>query len=204
MKTKFLNFIRYVDNDESHFKTCRDMPWQCFTCQMIKLGNGVHSGRYSQPMMSHKQDKDPYSIQEGIALASFKSIIGRNHPEFSTMRQQDAVEFFDYFIKVVEQKEKISEQDPVEEFRFVLHQRIQCQSCGGVRRSSFTTSSLSIPFPMDMVDISSLESISPGKSEPSPSIHSAISLKDCFNEFMRDEEVYFRCPSCKEQTKAKK
>jgi ubiquitin carboxyl-terminal hydrolase 5/13 len=94
MKTKFLNFIRYVDNDESHFKTCRDMPWQFFTCQMIKLGNGIHSGRYSQPMMSHKQDKDPYSIQKGIALASFKSIIGRNHPEFSIMRQQDAVEFF--------------------------------------------------------------------------------------------------------------
>lgn len=175
------------------------MPWQCFTCQMIKLGNGIYSGRYSKST-TNKQGDDPYSGQEGITPASFKSLIGKDHPEFLSMKQQDALEFFEYLVKFVEQKEKFSTEDPVEEFRFRLHQKIQCQSCGGVHRSSFMTSSLSIPLPRCKDTLQESNSLENGETRNVPT----ISLKDCFDEFFQDEEVDFRCPSCKKQTKAKK
>lgn len=35
-----------------------------------------------------------------------KALLGEGHPEFSTSRQQDAVEFFQFLMQNVERKEK--------------------------------------------------------------------------------------------------
>ena len=40
--------------------------------------------------------------QSGIKAAMFKSLIGKGHPEFSTKRQQDVVEFLLHLINVTE------------------------------------------------------------------------------------------------------
>ena len=37
-----------------------------------------------------------------------KSLICKDHPEFSTMRQQDAYEFFQFLNKTVTQKERVT------------------------------------------------------------------------------------------------
>ena len=40
--------------------------------------------------------------EQAIKPSMFKTLIGKNHPEFSTKRQQDAVEFLLHFINVTE------------------------------------------------------------------------------------------------------
>jgi ubiquitin carboxyl-terminal hydrolase 5/13 len=52
----------------------------------------------------------------------FKSLVGKGHPEFATMRQQDALEFFQYLMNMVQQKERgypgASKFDPSRSFQF--------------------------------------------------------------------------------------
>lgn len=58
---------------------------------------GLLSGRYSSPV-----DGDVSKYQQGIKPSMFKALIGRGHHEFSTKRQQDAVEFLLHLINVME------------------------------------------------------------------------------------------------------
>ncbi len=78
-----------------------------------KLGTGLLSGRYSKPRSDFYQ-RDPsgngddekagddMKWQVGIPPRTFKALIGRGHPEFSTRNQQDASEFVLYLINLME------------------------------------------------------------------------------------------------------
>jgi ubiquitin carboxyl-terminal hydrolase 5/13 len=61
------------------------------------LAVGILSGRYSVPVPDVE-----IQYQQGIKPSMFKSLIGKGHPEFSTKRQQDAVEFLLHLINVTE------------------------------------------------------------------------------------------------------
>ena len=63
------------------------------TSQLIKLYDGLQSGRYSVPGSLKGDD-----YQLGIKPSTFKNLIGENHPEFKTQRQQDAFEFCYIFL----------------------------------------------------------------------------------------------------------
>jgi ubiquitin carboxyl-terminal hydrolase 5/13 len=75
---------------------------------MHKVADGLLSGRYSHPAPyasgtpSHPSDPlHPFPtpvFQQGIRPTSFKALIGKGHPEFSTMKQQDSEEFFTYLV----------------------------------------------------------------------------------------------------------
>ncbi|GAB4846304.1 ubiquitin-specific protease ubp14 [Ancistrocladus abbreviatus] len=69
--------------------------------QLTKLGHGLLSGKYSIPASEQ---------QEGIRPRMFKTVIAASHPEFSTMRQQDALEFF---LHLLEQVERVNAGDPM-------------------------------------------------------------------------------------------
>lgn len=66
-------------------KVCKDQPASCFPCQMGKLAEGLLSGRYS---IQKTDSEGNVRGQDGIMPAMFKQLIGKDHPEFSTMRQQ--------------------------------------------------------------------------------------------------------------------
>jgi len=85
------------------------LPADCVECQMHKVADGLLSGRYSHPASyasgtpSHPSDPlqhpSPTPVfQQGIKPTSFKALIGKGHPEFSTMKQQDSEEFFTYLV----------------------------------------------------------------------------------------------------------
>ncbi|CAN1239306.1 Ubiquitin carboxyl-terminal hydrolase 14 [Linum grandiflorum] len=88
--------------------------------QLTKLGHGLLSGKYSVPAAEK---------HEGIPPRMFKAIIAASHPEFSSMRQQDALEFFLHFLDQVE-RGNVSrpEADPSRSFKFGIEERIQCSS----------------------------------------------------------------------------
>ena len=62
---------------------------------MQKLGSGLASGKYSQKILAEKveteeskgeEQKDEY-YQEGVRPQIFKTLIGKDHPEFKTGQQ---------------------------------------------------------------------------------------------------------------------
>ena len=100
--------IRYTSLSKAHADACTlPLPADCIECQMQKIADGLLSGRYSHPAdSSHPasglQHPSPTPVfQAGIRPVGFKSLIGKGHEEFSTMRQQDSEEFFTHLITVL-------------------------------------------------------------------------------------------------------
>jgi ubiquitin carboxyl-terminal hydrolase 5/13 len=106
--------------------------------------------------------------QAGLKPAGFKALVGKGHAEFSTMRQQDAEEFFSHLLMVLRRFNHqnargisgtrwpshaslvlicIKESEPTEIFAFGLEQRLQCQSCHRVRYRVDTMDVLSLGVP---------------------------------------------------------
>ncbi|RCI12275.1 hypothetical protein L249_0553 [Ophiocordyceps polyrhachis-furcata BCC 54312] len=85
--------------------------------QLRKVADGLLSGRYAKP----DDDEPEVSHQRGLAPAMLKHLIGRGHPEFSTMRQQDAFELFQHL----------------------------CLGCGKVRYSTHEQDSIFIDVPLE-------------------------------------------------------
>lgn len=126
---------RYLDLDFSNsFDASTDVP-NDLNVQMTKLANGLLSGEYSAPLTPEVDDGDDKktAYQEGIAINMFKHLVGRGHPEFSTNRQQDAVEFFQYLLQLIERAEtsnKLKDPncktfDPAHVLKFMAEDRKQ-------------------------------------------------------------------------------
>nr|GMD20700.1 ubiquitin carboxyl-terminal hydrolase 14-like isoform X1 [Ipomoea batatas] len=125
--------------------------------QLTKLAHGLLSGKYSVPGTEK---------QEGIRPRMFKSVIAANHPEFSTMRQQDALEFFLHFIDQVERMNSgNSKIDPSRSFKFGIEERIQCPS-GKVAYNKRNDYILSLNIPLDKaINKKELEEFQKSKAE---------------------------------------
>ena len=110
-KDHFLNLY------ESHHATCQASPSDCYTCQISKLAMGMFSGKYSHQKEiklpdaegAPEEEKGKTDIyQEGIKPQMFKNLIGKGHVEFSSPKQQDAQEYFNYLLDKIVKGEKQS------------------------------------------------------------------------------------------------
>ncbi|RAL39948.1 hypothetical protein DM860_008088 [Cuscuta australis] len=172
--------------------------------QLTKLAYGLLSGKYSVPTMMNdpaKMDKSSSSPkQEGICPRMFKSVIAASHPEFSTMRQQDALEFFLHFIDQVERMNSGNPKiDPSRSFKFGIEERIQCPS-GKVAYNRRNDYILSLNIPLDKaVNKKELEEFqkskaskaAEGKEMPADEIvRPRVLLKDCLDCFSAPEQIH--------------
>ncbi|ORE19494.1 ubiquitinyl hydrolase [Rhizopus microsporus] len=181
---------RYNTQLKDHAKTCTNEPANCWHCQLHKLADGILSGRYSQP----KTNDDNVQYQDGIAPRMFKDLVGKGHEEFSTMRQQDAFEFFQYLCKTIRQKEHSSNNDPTKLFDFMVEQRLQCGKCKKVRYQKHETSSISVNVPA--------RKLKEGDDE-GPSTYEPVNFYECLDTFVSEEPVEgYDCPNCREKTTA--
>ncbi|KAI6169729.1 hypothetical protein EDD17DRAFT_1785071, partial [Pisolithus thermaeus] len=133
----------------AHWETCsQSLPADCLECQMLKVADGLLSGRYSKPHVESRQEIPSPSgglahstpehtpWQTGLKPAGFKALVGKGHAEFATMRQQDAEEFLGHLLTVLRRfnhQANSDEAEPTEAFAFGLEQRLQCLSCRRVR-----------------------------------------------------------------------
>ncbi|KAK9478621.1 hypothetical protein V1514DRAFT_55170 [Lipomyces japonicus] len=153
--------------------------------QLRKLADGLLSGRYSQPE-AYNSDEAPY--QKGIAPSMFKALIGKNHEEFSTMRQQDAFEFLIYIIQEISRASVQSKQtDPTKIFNFVSEQRLQCLGCHKVNYKSDVQSNISVAVPIERLLKDNPEDKDTFRSIP---------LKECLDNFTADEKIEYFCQAC--------
>lgn len=162
--------------------------------QLRKLADGILSGRYSKPDTNVQADPGTtpeVPHQKGLNPAMFKHLVGKNHEEFSTMRQQDAFEFLLHLFKLVNVSNSADPtQDPVQSFRFVLEQRLQCIRCKKVRYRTDEQDNISIPVPIRR--ISCKNNSKEGKKEEFEN----VSLKECLDIFTATDTVELTCPAC--------
>ncbi|KAI1879246.1 hypothetical protein JX265_002200 [Neoarthrinium moseri] len=166
-------------------------PAQDLETQLCKVADGLLSGRYSVPdsnvVASEHSPEIPH--QKGLAPSMLKHLIGRGHPEFSTMRQQDSFEFLQHLIKLITRSQHPSPlRDPTQKFRFSMEQRLQCISCRKVRYQTNEQDSIFIDVP--------LEKLPPVEGEDGGERYKAVTLKQCLDNLTGSETVELTCASC--------
>lgn len=173
--------------------------------QLAKLAHGLLSGKYSIPATKKDDARDTAQTtltdkQEGIPPRMFKSIIAANHPEFSTMRQQDALEFF---LHLIDQVERINSGNPVldpsRSFKFGVEERLQCPS-GKVAYNKRSDYILSLNIPLhkatnkkELADFQKLKAEKDAKGEdlsPDEIVRPRVPLMDCLDNFAAPEELH--------------
>ncbi|SMN21296.1 similar to Saccharomyces cerevisiae YBR058C UBP14 Ubiquitin-specific protease that specifically disassembles unanchored ubiquitin chains [Maudiozyma saulgeensis] len=144
-------------------------PSNNLKCQLIKLTNAL------------KMTPDQYP--QGIKPRTFKKCIGGNHEEFSSNRQQDAMEFLTYLITQLDKKyfdKRFPTADdinnnPSDLIRFTMEDKLQCQTCHKVKYSYNTAEALQLPL-LENDDIQD--------------------IKERLSDFFANETIEFNCPSC--------
>ena len=171
-------------------------PAEDLETQLRKMADGLLSGRYSYPdsdviALEHSPEI-PY--QKGLAPAMLKHLIGRGHEEFSTMRQQDAFELLLHLLKLITRSSHTSPlSDPVQSFRFVMEQRLQCTSCKKVRYRTDEQDNISVPVPVRRK--LRVMNGDPGDEKQKDEFE-FVTLKECLDIFTGSELVELTCPAC--------
>lgn len=157
--------------------------------QMYKLGDGLLSGRYSVP---DKFTTEVVKYQRGIRPSGFKHLVGKGDPQFSTMQQQDAFEFWSYLVDQLEKADVrgLLDYSPVDVFKFVLETKIRCTKCGGVRLKKELDESMCLP--VEEVDTRNRKL---GRSDK-------VLLEQCFDEWRKGSQFEYQCPACKSKQMA--
>lgn len=171
-------------------------PAEDLETQLRKLADGLISGRYSRPdsdvIVSEYSPEVPH--QKGLAPAMLKHLIGRGHEDFSTMRQQDASELLLHLFKVITcSSHPAPLEDPVQAFRFVMEQRLQCMTCKKVRYRTDEQDHILISVPgcrkLCVVNEDPGEQKQKDEFEP-------VTLMECLDIFTSAEIVELTCASC--------
>ena len=150
----------YAKRDEIFNRIGEGDPSQDFHSQMAKLSHGMLSGTYSKreelkDEESFKTDETKGKLQRkqvGLKPRMFKALIGRNHPEFATMKQQDALEFLQHVLDVVEKREHAISQnrlDPSKNLRFKVVERLECLSSHQVKYTYRYDNTVQLKIPLD-------------------------------------------------------
>ena len=241
---------RYGDAYRPHTLACTNQPASCFECQITKVADGLLSGRYSHPrepeagndagwtpaagseeVQQQQQQQQQSLFQKGVRPNMFKALVGKGHEEFSTMRQQDADEFFKYLVGIVQKENRklassqsaSPTEDPTNVFGFGLEQRLECQTCHKVRYS-VERQDAGLSLPVRIRQKAAIQDASVGK-QPAEGVHAhptacstsappsssntaagyePVSLVECLDIFTAPEELDYHCPSCNKKVVATK
>ncbi|KAE8667031.1 Ubiquitin carboxyl-terminal hydrolase 14 [Hibiscus syriacus] len=200
------------------FETAPADPTVDLNMQLTKLAHGLLSGKYSLPASERDGTATPSvkdAKQEGIPPRMFKAVIAASHPEFSTMRQQDALEFFLHFLDQVERSNAAKpELDPSRSFKFSVEDRILCSS-GKVAYNKRLDYILSLNIPLheatnkqelEAFNKIKAEKMSEGKDVSNDEIvRPRVPLEACLANFAAPEEIPdFYSSSLKAKTTALK
>ncbi|XP_044507437.1 ubiquitin carboxyl-terminal hydrolase 14-like [Mangifera indica] len=198
--------LRYYMNQtlKSAFEAAPADPTVDLNMQLTKLGHGLLSGKYSIPALEKEDNANAATTtdtkQEGIPPRMFKAVIASSHPEFSSMRQQDALEFFLHFVDQVERAHSGKpDLDPTKSFKFGIEDRIACSS-GKVAYNKRLDYILSLNIPLheatNKEEVEAFhklkaEKILEGKDVSSDEIvRPRVPLEACLASFAAPEEIH--------------
>ncbi|XP_069988102.1 ubiquitin carboxyl-terminal hydrolase 5 [Penaeus vannamei] len=146
------NFMeRYFVNGPSILEGYQgNNPADDFNIQMFKLSHGLLSGRYSvePPNINLEEAVDTDDLQPGISPVMFRTLVGRGHAEFSTKKQQDAMEFLEHILKMTSCN-SAGVTDPGNCFKFEVEDKFVCSASNKVRYVTRPDQYLPLPVPVD-------------------------------------------------------
>ena len=186
----FEQFVRRYYNLE-HQKTCRlsDLS-QCLFCQLAKLTDGLFSGQHSvrktgQPVeIEPGVFTEPEQYQDGIRPQMFKSLVAKGNKDFMGAQQQDALEYFNFFLSVLEKLEKANGTVtlyPGHMFFFKETFKLKCQQCQKVMYREQMANCIEVPIPIDIKEDAE---------------DKTISFETCLQKWAEPTEVDLQCPYC--------
>jgi len=138
---------RYADDSGRIFASAPEDPVSDFPTQMAKLVNALVTDEYATP--------EAENAAVAVCPRMFKQIVGKGHPEFSTGRQQDSVEYFQHLLEVMTRAERaagerLSKGPPTAaQFTFEIEEKITCVESGNVKYSSRKDNVLSLEVPVN-------------------------------------------------------
>ncbi|KAJ6950298.1 ubiquitin carboxyl-terminal hydrolase 14-like [Populus alba x Populus x berolinensis] len=202
--TRSFNSRFYINQSlKMAFEMAPADPTVDLNMQLTKLAHGMLSGKYSVPALENDDKANAVTStsnkQEGIPPRMFKAVIAASHPEFSSMRQQDALEFFLHFLDQVERVNGGKPAlDPSRSFKFGIEERILCPSgkVGFNRRLDYILS-LNIPL-HEATNKEELEAFSKLKAEKTSEgkdlssdeiVRPRVPLEACLANFSAPEEI---------------
>ena len=195
---------KYVSTHDQHAQLTPIDPSNEFNMQMSKLGFGLFSGHYSVNE-EHSTSTDAHlRPPKGIKPVSFKSLVGRGHPEFSTKRQQDAHEFLIHLFTLIERGHRTDptasgQLNPLDSFQFKLTDRIECSESHQVRYKLRDELCLSLPVSQSLTvnkeRVAEFEKrkaqaeVKGERLEPGDIVRPEIRLEDCLRLFTQQEVI---------------
>ncbi len=195
---------KYFHPREEHIHLVSVDPSNDFNFQMSKLGHGLLSGRYSHAPNNNSESKSHLEPPKGIKPNSFKALIGRGHPEFSTKRQQDAHEFLSYLFSLIERNQRTDQSSSkslnvLDAFKFQLVDRLECSQTHQVKYKQRDELCLSVPVSKSLAinkdkmaefEKRKQEIESQGlRLEPGDLVRPEIRLQDCLKLFAQEEII---------------
>ncbi|KAJ0264582.1 Ubiquitin carboxyl-terminal hydrolase 14 [Hirschfeldia incana] len=166
--------------------------------QLTKLGHGLLSGKYSIPV-TEKDAATRDARQEGIPPRMFKSVVAAGHGEFSSMRQQDALDFFFHLFDKLERGKLRADLDPSRSFKFGVEEKVLCSS-GKVSYNKREDCILSLNIPLqeatnkDELEAFNNQKAGKGLEENNMStdeiVRPRVPLEACLATFASPEEIH--------------
>ncbi|KAF2545919.1 hypothetical protein F2Q70_00022807 [Brassica cretica] len=175
------------------------IPPSGWKCAKTKLGHGLLSGKYSIPV-TEKDAATAEARQEGIPPRMFKSVVAAGHGEFSSMRQQDALDFFLHLLDKVERGNNTRpDLDPSRSFKFGVEEKILCSS-GKVSYNKRDDCILSLNIPLqeatnkDELEAFNNQTAGKGLEENNMStdeiVRPRVPLEACLATFASPEQIH--------------
>ncbi|QDZ24098.1 ubiquitinyl hydrolase [Chloropicon primus] len=127
-------------------------PQSTLVVQMAKLSRALVLAQG----VPREEEKEEGDCTLSVSPNMFKTLIGRGHPEFSSSRQQDSVEFFQHFLEQVSRAERADGSLLPESFKrtsshftFQFEDRFECGESKKVMYKQREDNVLALSIPLD-------------------------------------------------------
>ncbi|RKP29035.1 ubiquitinyl hydrolase [Metschnikowia bicuspidata] len=161
-------------------------PAQDLASQLLKLYDGLISGRYSRPS-GLKGDQ----YQEGIKPHTFKNLVGANHAEFRTNKQQDASEFLHYLLDKIDKELGLSVN---RDLKFVYSSKLVCTGCNSGSTTRELVDTVTLPLHVAVIG-----------TEDGKKIYASTTFDESLQMLTHPEIIEgYQCEACGQRTEAHK
>lgn len=143
--------------------------------QTTRLASALTSDTFTRPLEADAEDP-----QYRLAPRLFKHCIGKEHVDFSTGQQQDATQFLQYYLELLDRAElastastsKTLQSSSSHLFAFVMQQRRVCTADQTIKYSTATAPEtvLSLPIPMEHAVVKEDHGVSTTETMKSPDL----------------------------------
>ncbi|TYZ61068.1 hypothetical protein PybrP1_001533 [[Pythium] brassicae (nom. inval.)] len=163
---------RYLDAADAIFSSTTGHPADDVSVQMAKLATAALSDAYTKPLASSDEAAAVVAAAEkeeelgGVELrpSTFRGLVGKGHPDFSTGQQQDAVEYLQHLLGVLTRSERaaagrvgalLAGADDARDlptaslFKFVFEDRVECLASNKVKCVARDDAFVQLQIPVD-------------------------------------------------------